>query len=370
MADTFNILNCSKNLSLMSASALSSVHWLDLTCDGTDTNLTGDDSRKLADDQTNNAFNLIKDVFSEQIVVPACKKAFDKNWKNAPNGSSSNPGCGWIIEENNMFQQGSHASAAFELPVVHPLHASTSQEPPRSAPTINRTRSAPTTYNQIHRVSQPSRQPSQLSLLNPCVPPEALRDLVQHDGWLVIPPNTKPHKDLVQHDRWLVIPPNAKMHKNLVQHDRWLAMHPNTKLHIISPDMFVLTYHLRPPLPPVTTVLVESETESDSSLSPEEAENRLHGRAANSITSLVSHVVLSNAPVVLNCQACSQSHHHVVTISHPLLNSPPPAYRLEAATPPTLLQEIQGAPGRYMVTIGGMAHVVPNSLRNLEGNGA
>jgi hypothetical protein len=60
-------------------------------------NLTGGDFRKLADDQTDNAFNLIKDVFSEQIVVPACKKAFDKNWKNAPNGSSSNTGCGWIM---------------------------------------------------------------------------------------------------------------------------------------------------------------------------------------------------------------------------------------------------------------------------------
>jgi hypothetical protein len=74
-----------------------------------------------------------------------------------------------------MFQQGSRASAAFELPVVHPLHASTSRQPPRSAPAINRTRSAPTTYNQIHHVSQPSRQPSQLSLLNPRAPPEALR---------------------------------------------------------------------------------------------------------------------------------------------------------------------------------------------------
>jgi hypothetical protein len=73
-----------------------------------------------------------------------------------------------------MFQQGSRASAAFELPVVYPLHASTSQQPPRSAPTINQTRSAPTTYNQIHHVSQPSCQPFQLSLLNLCALPEAL----------------------------------------------------------------------------------------------------------------------------------------------------------------------------------------------------
>ncbi|KAG2753192.1 hypothetical protein P692DRAFT_20816526 [Suillus brevipes Sb2] len=144
MTDTFNIINSSKNLALTSASALSRLRWLDLARDGTDTftftlnieahiwlarwqresgtfrrppvvalnltrskNLIHGDFRKLADDEVDNAVDLIKDIFAEQIVVPACKKAFNKDWKHLPNVSSSNARCGWIIEENNMFQQGS-----------------------------------------------------------------------------------------------------------------------------------------------------------------------------------------------------------------------------------------------------------------------
>ncbi|KAG1719983.1 hypothetical protein EDB19DRAFT_1918331 [Suillus lakei] len=201
MTDTFNIINSSKNLTLTSASALSRLHWLDLTCDGTDTltftlnieahiwlahwqresgtfrrppvvalnltrskNLIHGDFRKLTDDEVDNAVDLIKDIFVEQIVVPTCKKAFNKDWKNLPDVSSSNARCGWIIEENNMFQQGSHVLVAFELP-VGPLHSSTSQRPPHSAPTtINQTQSASTVAPiQTDRASRPHHQPSQLS---------------------------------------------------------------------------------------------------------------------------------------------------------------------------------------------------------------
>ncbi|KAG1749253.1 hypothetical protein EDB19DRAFT_1904766 [Suillus lakei] len=181
MTDTFNIINSSKNLALMSASALSRLRWLDLARDGTNTltftlnieahiwlacwqresgtfrrppvvalnltrlkNLIHGDFRKLADDEVDNAVDLIKDIFAEQIVVPACKKAFNKDWKNLPDVSSSNTRYGWIIEENNMFQQGSCVLVAFELP-VGPLHSSMSQWTPHSAPTtINRTQSAST----------------------------------------------------------------------------------------------------------------------------------------------------------------------------------------------------------------------------------
>ncbi|KAG1880022.1 hypothetical protein F4604DRAFT_1679155 [Suillus subluteus] len=385
MADTFDILNCSKNPSLMSASALSSIRWLDLACDGTDANLTGGDSRKLADVQTDNAFDLIKDIFSDQIMVPACKKAFDKDWKNPPNALSSNTGCGWIIEQNNIFQQGSRASVAFELPAVH---TSSSRQPPRSAPTINRTQSAPTTHNQIHHVLQSHRQPSQLSQQppnphqpsqisqqppnprqpsqisqqppNPLAPPEALGSAQRIAGnqWpnaLDLPDQAPfPQTNYLQTRRQ-----RRRVRFNIVSDTSALASIPSSGCISEAPPPLRVR---STPLPPVT--LVESDTESDLS-SPEQVENEHHGRAPNVIASVASHRGLSNAPMVLNCQACSQAHHHVV-ISHPLPNSPPPAYRLEAATSPTLLQ---GAPGRYTVTIDGMVHVVQNSLRNSEGNG-
>ncbi|KAG2752768.1 hypothetical protein P692DRAFT_201862785 [Suillus brevipes Sb2] len=84
MTDTFNIINSSKNLALTSASALSRLHWLDLARDETDTltftlnieahiwlarNLIHGDFRKLADDEVDNAVDLIKNIFAEQIVV-------------------------------------------------------------------------------------------------------------------------------------------------------------------------------------------------------------------------------------------------------------------------------------------------------------
>jgi hypothetical protein len=60
-------------------------------------NLVNGDHRKLADTQTDNAFKLIKDIFAEQIAVPACSKVFNEDWKTVPNFSPSNIKSGWIV---------------------------------------------------------------------------------------------------------------------------------------------------------------------------------------------------------------------------------------------------------------------------------
>jgi len=63
-------------------------------------NLINGDHRKLSDTQTENALQLIKDIFAEQIVVHACGKVFNKDWKTAPEFSPSNAKCGWIVGES------------------------------------------------------------------------------------------------------------------------------------------------------------------------------------------------------------------------------------------------------------------------------
>ncbi|KAG0692932.1 hypothetical protein DFH29DRAFT_1007901 [Suillus ampliporus] len=326
MMDAFDIqvLNCSRNLTLMSASALSSLHWLDLARDGTDAltftlnieahiwlarwqrntgtfrrppiialnltrskNLSEGDSRKLTDDQIDNAFDLIKDIFSEQIVVPACKKSFNMDWKNAPSKvSSSNAGGGWIVEENNMFQQGSRASVAFELP-ARPLRSSTSQQAPCSVPTINRTQSAPTTTpNQTHRAPRPHHQPSQLSQWpNPLNPPEALGSSRRTGNQQ----HSTPCRQTMQAGRQ-----SRHVHFDIASDSEVSTSTPNIPM--APPPL-----HIRPtPLPSVTTrspiVLVESDTDTDSSLSPEEAEDRL---------SLAPHGSNAQPPVTLSCRACN-----------------------------------------------------------------
>ncbi|KAG0692051.1 hypothetical protein DFH29DRAFT_1009496 [Suillus ampliporus] len=314
MMDAFDIqvLNCSRNLTLMSASALSSLHWLDLARDGTDAltftlnieahiwlagwlaaqhrNISPTPHHRSELNKINNTFDLIKDIFSEQIVVPACKKSFNMDWKNAPSKvSSSNAGGGWIVEENNMFQQGSQGSAPT---------------------TPNWTQSAPTTTpNQTHRAPRPHRQPSQLSQWpNPLNPPEALGS----SRWTGNQQHSTPRRQTMQAGRQ-----SRHVHFDVASDSEVSTSTPNI---LMAPPPL----RIQPtPLPSVTTrspiVLVESDTDTDSSLSPEEAEDRL---------SLAPHGSNAQPPVTLSCRACNRPHTHVIIIPHPpsLTNSPPPAY--------------------------------------------
>lgn len=172
-----------------------------------------------------------------------------------------------------------------------PLHASTSRQPPHSAPTINRTWSAPTTHNQIHRVSQPSCQPSQPSQpLNPRAPPEALglaRWIAgnQRPNALDLPEGLSsarrmagdtPQRQTVSRACSNQAPFSQTNHLQARRQSRHVrfdiasetsasASTPSSGRISEAPPLRVWSA----PLPPVTTVLVESETESDSLLLPE-----------------------------------------------------------------------------------------------------
>lgn len=191
-----------------------------------------------------------------------------------------------------MFQQGSRASVAFELPAVHPLHTSTSRQPPRSAFTINRTRSTPTPHNQVQIHHAPHRQPSQLSQPpNPRTPPRALGSARQTagnqqpnalnlpEGLPVLCPARRMAGDVSQRQtvscarstQALFLQTNYLQARRISRHVHFdIASEMSTSGSTPSsgrvPDVPPPLRVQPTPLPSVRTVLVESETESDSSL--------------------------------------------------------------------------------------------------------
>ncbi|KAG1852224.1 hypothetical protein F4604DRAFT_1933798 [Suillus subluteus] len=305
-------------------------------------NLCERNQDRLADAQSKNAIDLIKDVFTQQIAVTTYNKIFSNGWNSPTLPCSNQETGGWVVEENNMFQQGSRASAVFELPACP------------SYITTHHARTAPATPYHTHHelqhqqhLDQPictntPRAPRAHSRPAPSLNTDHLEgqnrsrrqvrfDIPNLPAPLSSAPLVQPALPLPSAPRVWPVPLPSVPHVRPVQGASvprtWSALGPS----------------VRSRGSPIVIVESETETETVSSILEQDSEQDNRCRDGD-----------ANVPVV--SQHASRLGTRTNTEVNSVPDGAPPPYCTEPGTP--VLQEITGVQGTYSVTIDGVMHLI------------
>ncbi|KAG0695000.1 hypothetical protein DFH29DRAFT_1005830 [Suillus ampliporus] len=315
---------------------------------------------RLLDAETENAIDLIKEVFTQQIAVTAYNKILSHGWNSPTLPHLNQETGGWVVEENNMFQRGSRASAVFELPA----------RPSHTGSTTRCARTVPTTPSHNHHADQHQQRPNQ--------PIHTLRahsrsTLATHTPAPSLDTNhLERHSQSRNHDR-----SRQRVHFDIQSLPSLPVSLPSVPR--LRPVPLPSVPHFRPaPLPsalvhqpaqafsvprrrqgpgpsvrsPIVIVESETETETASSISEEDSEQDNRCRNGGADTRAISASWLPQDVSMFNLHTGT----HTNTQMNDVFDGAPPPYRAEPGTP--VLQEIAGVQGRSFVTIDGVRHLV------------
>ncbi|KAG1791118.1 uncharacterized protein HD556DRAFT_1445640 [Suillus plorans] len=302
-------------------------------------NLHEQDPDRLPDVETENAINLMKENFTQQIAVTVYNKIFSHSWNSPTLPRLNQETGGWVVEENNMFQHGSRASAVFELPARS------------SHITTHHARTVPTTPCCSHHKYQHQRHPDQpIHTSHSTLATHALAPSLntnRSEERTSSRSRQRVHFDI---QSLPVSPPSApRLQPAPPPSVPCLRPAPLPPVPRLRPAQASLAPRLRrAPGPSVRSpiVIVESETETSEEDSEQDNRRRNEDADTHAVSALSQDVSMSE----LHTGA------HTNTQMNDVFYGAPPPYHAEPGTP--VLQGITGVQGTYSVTINGVVHLM------------